>query len=106
MDEKTNGEKLDELMGLVQSLAAFRPQPANVYNRVQHYDGVARAVTRVGIFAAAVSASYLLHNPNYMYLICLCVFTRQKAGPRKTAQEQLSEINARLDHMMNNPPQA
>lgn len=112
MTDKTNGERIEELREQQAALAelirqaAHSPKTFPRYETHWHLEGCARAITRVGIMAAAVAASYFLSNPNYMYLFCLLVFTKKPGGPRKAVREQLEEVNARLDILMNTPPQS
>lgn len=112
MTDKTNGERIDELAAQQARLAellqqaAHNPKTFPRYETHWHLEGCARAITRVGIMAAAIGAAYLLKNPNYVYLLCLLVFTRAPKAPRRTMQEQLREINARLDVLMNTPPES
>ncbi len=107
--DKTNAERLGELQFMVQGLgtqlAALSITPGNVYNRVQHYEGIALAITRVGIMASAVSCAIAFNRPDFLALFFLLAFTRQKRGPKQSTQEQLHNINARLDILMNAPPE-
>lgn len=64
-----------------------------------HFEGIGRAITRSAILSAAVASSYFLHDPRFLYLIGLCIFTRAPKAPRLTMQQQLNEVNARLDDL-------
>lgn len=110
--DKTNAQRLEELREQQNALAslireaAHNPKTFPRYETHWHFEGCARSITRVGIMAVAVAASYFLHNPNYMYLLCLLVFTRAPKNPRRSLQEQLHNINARLDVLLDAPPKS
>jgi len=98
-NDKTNGQKLDELTATLQTnIELLRSiPPANVYNRVQHYEGVARAITRVGIMALAGALTVAMNEPRFLYLCTALYFTRAPKAARASTAELIGALSAKVD---------
>lgn len=62
-------------------------------------NALANAITRIGIFALAFAMVLQTNNPVWLWLIALCIFTRNKKPPRRQISEEFDALHARLDAM-------
>jgi hypothetical protein len=61
---------------------------------------LATALTRVSILVFALLTAWLFHDPRYLLFIVMWVFTRQGKKVKKQTQDQLEDLQWKLDALI------
>ena len=59
------------------------------------------ALTRISILIFTLATAYLFHDPRYLFLVLLWVFTRQQKHVKKHIQDRLDDVDWKLDALIN-----
>ena len=61
---------------------------------------LSNTIWRVSILAFATFNAWLFHDANFLLLILLLLFTKSAKPPRKLTQQQMDDINFKLDVLL------